>query len=68
MKKNLGSTDRIIRILALVVFGALYFTGVIPGTTGLILTIVGAVLATTSFINWCPIYAAFGISTKKSNA
>lgn len=63
MKKNMSSIDRIIRILILVVVAALYFTNVISGTLAIVLGAVGIILATTSLINFCPIYAVFGIST-----
>ena len=32
MKKNMGNTDRIIRVVLAIVFSVLYFTGTITGT------------------------------------
>ena len=63
MKKNMGSADRIIRLLiaALVVY--LYSTGVISGWLGIVLLIIAGVFALTSFISSCPIYSAFGLNT-----
>lgn len=63
MKKNLGSIDRIIRILFAVVVSVLFFTNVITGTLGVLLLVVGGVLLATSFINFCPLYAILGINT-----
>lgn len=63
MKKNLGSIDRIIRILFAVVVAVLFFTNVISGTLGIVLLVVGGVLLATSFINFCPLYSIFGISS-----
>ncbi|MCA1751442.1 MAG: DUF2892 domain-containing protein [Flavobacteriales bacterium] len=65
MKKNMGSTDRIVRILAAIAFAVLYFTGTVTGTAGLVLLILGAVFLLTSFVSFCPLYAPFGISTCK---
>jgi hypothetical protein len=68
MKKNLGSADRIIRLLILVVAAVLYFTGTLTGTLGLVVLIVGVILGATAVINFCPIYKALGIKTNKSAA
>ena len=63
MKANMGSTDRIIRILIAAVFAVLYFTGTVTGTVGLVLLVLGAVFLVTSVISFCPLYTPFGIST-----
>ena len=65
MKKNMGSTDRIIRLLIAIVVGILYYTNVISGTLGLVLLILAAVFVLTSFVSFCPLYLPFGISTCK---
>jgi hypothetical protein len=65
MKANMGSIDRIIRIMIAAIFAILYFSNVITGTIGLVLIVVSAVFLLTSFINFCPLYAILGISTKK---
>lgn len=66
MKKNMGSTDKIIRSLIAIVIAVLYFTGTISGTIGIILLIFGAIFLATSFISFCPLYLPFGISTCKT--
>lgn len=63
MKKNMGSADRIIRIIIAAIVGILYFTGTISGTLGLILLILAGIFVLTSLISFCPLYAPFGIST-----
>ncbi|WP_396184735.1 DUF2892 domain-containing protein [Flavobacterium sp.] len=65
MKKNMGSTDKIIRILIALVIGVLYYTGTISGTTALVLGILALVFAITSLISFCPLYLPLGISTCK---
>ncbi|MBK9014980.1 MAG: DUF2892 domain-containing protein [Saprospiraceae bacterium] len=63
MKKNMGSTDRIIRVILAAVMAVLYFTGTVTGTLGLVLLILAVVFLATSFISFCPLYLPFGIST-----
>ena len=63
MKKNMGSADRIIRILIAVGIGVLAYTGTISGTLGTVLLILAGVFVLTSFISFCPLYAPFGLST-----
>ena len=65
MKKNMGSADRIIRVILAAVLAYLYFTGVLVGTFGLVLVILAAVFVLTSLISFCPLYAPFGLSTCK---
>ncbi len=65
MKKNMGTIDKTIRIIAAIIIGILYYTGTISGTLGMILLILGAVFLLTSFISFCPLYAPFGWSTCK---
>ena len=66
MKKNMGSTDKIIRISIAVIIAVLYFTNTISGTLALILGAFAIIFIITSFISFCPLYLPFGISTKKT--
>jgi len=63
MKKNMGSADRIIRVLLAIVVGVLYFTGTISGTLGIVLLVLAGVFVLTSLISFCPLYAPFGLRT-----
>lgn len=63
MKKNMGSADRIIRVIIAAIFGILYFTGTISGTLGIVLLVLSGVFVLTSIISFCPLYAPFGIKT-----
>ncbi len=65
MKKNIGSIDKIIRIVAAIIVAVLYFTKTISGTTAVVLGIVAAVLLLTSLINFCPLYVILGTNTCK---
>ena len=65
MKPNMGSADKIIRIVLAALVAILYFTNVITGTVGIILLVVAAVFVLTSLISFCPLYAVFGMNTGK---
>ena len=65
MKKNMSSTDRIVRIILAVILAALYFTNVVSGTLGTVLLILAIILLLTSLISFCPLYFPLGISTLK---
>lgn len=68
MINNMGSADKIIRVLIAIILGILFFTGTVEGTWGIILLILGIVFILTSFISFCPLYYPFKISTKKSKS
>lgn len=63
MKKNMGSADRIIRLIIAAIVGVLFLTGVISGTLGIVLLALAGIFVLTSFISFCPLYAPFGINT-----
>jgi len=65
MKKNMGTTDRVIRILIAVAIGVLYYLNVISGTLAIVLGVIAVIFLLTSFISLCPLYLPFGISTRK---
>ena len=65
MKKNVGTIDKVVRILIAAVLVILYFTHIINGTLGIILLVLAGVFVLTSFLSFCPIYFTFGLSTKK---
>ncbi len=59
MKQNVGSTDKIIRIILGILIAALGYY--YKSWWGLI----ALVPLLTAFISFCPIYPIFGFSTKK---
>jgi len=63
MKKNMGKTDKTIRLVIALVAAILYFGGLVPAIFGLILLVVAVIFVTTSAISFCPLYAIFGIQT-----
>ena len=56
MKGNVGSIDRVLRVLAglaLVVVGF----AVIQGTAGIVVGVIGVIPLLTGAIGWCPLYS-----------
>ncbi|SDL35616.1 YgaP family membrane protein [Kriegella aquimaris] len=66
MKKNMGGTDRIVRIILALVVGILYYQKIIDGTLAYVLLALAAVFVVTSFISFCPLYTLFGLKTCKT--
>jgi hypothetical protein len=67
MKQNMGSIDRILRLIIAAVFAWLYFSGTITGILGIVLLVLGGVFVVTSFVGFCPLYTIFGLKTNKTD-
>ena len=68
MQKNIGGTDRIVRIvLAVLLTVGAWMTG-FGSIGGIILLVLAAVMLVTSAVGFCPLYAPFGFSTKRHPA
>jgi hypothetical protein len=65
MKKNMGTIDRVIRIVVAAVIAVLYFTDIISGTPGIVLLVLGGIFLITGIISFCPLYYPFNLSTSK---
>jgi len=63
MKKNMGTADRVIRLIIAAIFAFLYFSNTVTGTVGIVLLVLGAVFTLTSLVSFCPLYTIFGIRT-----
>jgi Inner membrane protein YgaP-like, transmembrane domain len=65
MNANVGSTDKLIRIVVgLVAAIAAFATG--AGTVlGIVLLVVAAVMLVTAFTGFCPLYRLAGVNTCK---
>ncbi|HRW19193.1 MAG TPA: DUF2892 domain-containing protein [Dermatophilaceae bacterium] len=64
MTTNVGSTDKIARIVVAVVAAALALF-VVKGTLAIVLWVVAAIMLLTGLVGFCPIYRLFGINTCK---
>ncbi|MBK8292060.1 MAG: DUF2892 domain-containing protein [Flammeovirgaceae bacterium] len=67
MKKNMGSADRVIRVILAAIIVTLYYTGIISGTTALISLGLAAIFVLTGLVSFCPLYLPFGLSTLRKN-
>lgn len=63
MKKNMGTADRIIRVIIAAIVAILYFTNVLTGTLGIVLLVLAIVFVLTSLVSFCPLYKPLGINT-----
>lgn len=63
MKINVGKFDKVIRILIAAIISTLYITGILSGTLGVVLLLVGGVLLVTALVNFCPLYSLLGITS-----
>jgi len=61
----MGSMDKIVRFFLAAVFVALYFTGTVVETAGIILLVLAGVFVLTSLVSFCPLYVPLGINTCK---
>ena len=61
--KNMGSLDRILRIVVAAVLAYLAATGVLSGGIAIGAWIVAAVFLITSLIGFCPAYRLIGVDT-----
>lgn len=63
MKKNMGTADRILRLILAVFFYLLYATNTVTGTAGIVLFVLAVVFVVTSLFSFCPLYRLFGVNT-----
>jgi len=67
MKKNMGTADKLTRIVVALVFAALIYTGKVQGTFAIVLGVLAAVFVLTSLVSFCPLYLPFKINTCKKS-
>ena len=65
MTKNMGTIDRVVRILVAIAVLVLYLTHVIAGPVAIVLGVIAAVFVLTSFVGVCPAYIPLKLSTAK---
>lgn len=66
MKRNMGTADRVIRVIIAAIMAGLYFGGVVTGAIGIVLLVLAGVFLLTSVVSFCPLYMPFGIKTCKA--
>lgn len=65
MKANMHLIDRIARIVIAIAIAILYVSGYFTGTLAIITLIVAVIFTITGLVGFCPLYALFGLTTKK---
>ncbi|MDD3738279.1 MAG: DUF2892 domain-containing protein [Lentimicrobiaceae bacterium] len=66
MKKNIGNTDKTIRLLiALIIFVVLLYSDILASKTGIVLIILAIIIAITALAGYSLIYRIFKINTVK---
>lgn len=64
MKANMGTADRVVRVVVAAVVAGLILTDVVQGVLAIVLGVLAAVFVLTSAVSVCPLYLPFGISTR----
>ncbi len=66
MKKNIGYTDKIIRlIIAFVLLLLVWFDVIKDHAWQIVILVIALIAAITSFLDYCPLYVPFKINTNK---
>lgn len=66
MKKNVGTTDKIIRIIIALVLSTLVILDVVSGTLAIVFLVIATIMVFTSLVSFCGIYTLFGCNSCKS--
>lgn len=64
MPKNMGTVDKVIRIVLAIVVVVLFTAGQLTGVAAIILGILAVVFVATSVVGTCPLYLPFKIDTR----
>lgn len=67
MKKNMGATDKYLRLFVALVLALLVYFKVLEGTFGIVALVIAAVFVLTSAIGFCPLYTLLGFNTCKKD-
>jgi hypothetical protein len=68
MKKNVGTLDKAIRFILAAVLVILVVAKVVTGVFAIVLVVLAAVFLLTGLVNFCPIWAVFGVRTDNKKA
>ena len=63
MPKNMGSLDRILRVVAAIVIAVLIANGTLHGPLQTLLGVIAIIFLGTSLVGFCPAYKLVGIDT-----
>jgi uncharacterized membrane protein YadS len=63
MKKNMGKTDKTIRILVAVILIGISLAFLQLNTLGIVLLVIAGIFILTSVVSFCPLYTLIGVNT-----
>ncbi|MBK8668843.1 MAG: DUF2892 domain-containing protein [Saprospiraceae bacterium] len=63
MTKNMGTTDKMIRLGVAIIIALLFFLDKISGTTAIVLGAIAVIFALTSLVSFCPLYTLIGVNS-----
>ncbi|HEY5185289.1 MAG TPA: DUF2892 domain-containing protein [Actinomycetes bacterium] len=66
MTANVGTADRVIRVVLAVVAAIVGFSVGAGSVLGIVLLVIAAVLLVTAAVGFCPLYRLVGLSTSKA--
>ncbi len=61
MERNVGTVDRVVRLVAAILFIVANIAGWVAGTAGLVLAVLAGMLLSSVASGHCPLYAKLGI-------
>lgn len=64
MEKNVGTVDKIMRLIVSILIIAAYLWGMLPGVAGLLLVVSGMLISSV-VSGYCPLYTMIGVKTNK---
>jgi Protein of unknown function (DUF2892). len=65
MKQNVGSIDRLVRVVIAIALVVTAWLVGFSGVAGIVLLVLAVVMAVTAAVGFCPLYLPFGLSTRK---
>lgn len=66
MEKNMGTTDKWLRITFAAIVAILYWQDYITGTVAIVLMVIAIIFLLTSLVSFCPLYKLLGMNTCKN--
>ena len=63
MKKNMGGTDKLIRVILALIMGLLVYFEVVEDTLAYILLVLAGIFVLTGLVGFCPLYGVLGIDS-----
>jgi hypothetical protein len=61
MERNVGTLDRVVRLVAAILFITANVAGWVAGTAGLVLAVFAGMFLSSVVSGYCPLYAKLGI-------